>query len=107
LYSGDFVVENRESRVIKIADWSGFGTSRPSEGFIVPNGKKFSHFPSLSHLPEFTVVTWAYEDDVDEKTYSQRIELLGIIPPNTSGETSFVLGDDALWTVSFVRPSPN
>lgn len=103
-YSGNFAVVNEGDKTVVIKGWANFGEAQPAEGFIVPgagNGKS-SFFPKLERFPESTVVSWVLEDDQEGEVFSQEINLKGVVPQNTEGQTEFILGEDGVWTVRFV-----
>ncbi|MBX3450080.1 MAG: hypothetical protein KF777_10995 [Planctomycetaceae bacterium] len=106
-YSGDFFVLSKNEKAIVIKDWAGFGMARPPQGYV-DMGKGMSadgpetHFPRLDFFPESTVVTWVLEDDQEGEVFSQEINLKGIVPQNTEGQTEFIFDENGVWTVRFV-----
>jgi hypothetical protein len=109
LYSGDFVVFSKNEKTIVIKDWAGFGGARPADGYITTGKGETSslgagtHFPKLDRFPESTVVSWVLEDDQEGEVFSQEINLKGIVPQNTEGQTEFIFDENGVWTVRFVR----
>lgn len=101
-FSGEFSVSSKYGEPIIIKDWQGFGAAQPARGYIIPEADKIVFFPKLDRLPESTVVSWVLESDENGEVFSQEIDLKGVVPPNTEGQTEFTFGEDGKWTVRFV-----
>jgi hypothetical protein len=102
-YSGNYVVLSQYPTVIRIKDWSGSDSSRPAEGTIVPNAEAATFFPNLDHFPESTVVSWMIDGNQSGPIQTQSLNLAGVVPRNVDGHTEFILSEDGVWAVKYVR----
>lgn len=99
-YSGNFfVISGRGGIVVK--NWNGFEYPSPPRGIFKRNAGKSATFPRFKDFPKRTTVLWTEEGD--ETVFEQELDLVGIVPAGSEGETRFELSEDGKWSVSFER----